>query len=99
MCLVDKMPELMLEPVRPPIVCGKQVPSVFVHQVAVDFSLVIQFDEELVEDPIDLARGIDLSNVQLVRPEPGLDFLKDVCRISKIAAAPGRQEIRYHHAV
>src|SRR5262249_1853030 len=99
MRLIDKMPKLMLEPVCAPVMRGKQVPSIFVHQEAVDLSLVMQVDEELVEDSIDLARRIDLGNVQLVGSEPGFNLFEHVGRVSKIAASPRRQEIRYHDAI
>ena len=76
MRFIQEVPQFVLKPVGPPIVSGKHVPAVLTHQVPIDFGLVFELGEQLVENPVHLSFRIDLCDVKLVGPKPGFDFLK-----------------------
>jgi hypothetical protein len=72
---------------------------VFIHQIAIDFGLVVKLDEELIEDSIDLARRVHFGYVQLIGPEPRFDLFEQRVWMGEITPALGRQEIGYHQAI
>ena len=57
MRFVEQMPQLMLETISPPVMGGKDVPVIVVHQVAIDFGLVFELAEKLIEDALPLFGG------------------------------------------
>src|SRR5262249_20193542 len=80
MRLIQNVPKLVLKPVRAPVVSREYVPTVAVHQIAIDLRLVLELCEELIKYLVDVTGGIDLGDVQLVRAKSAFDFLEQAGR-------------------